>query len=173
VTLESFDRGLERVVGVLVWIACALIPCIFTMIVIDVSIRTIGFTPPLFTSTVVEYALLYVAMFSAPWLVRQKGHVAIEAMVAMLPPAIREGLAKAVYFVCAFVAAYFTWLSIELFFEAIETGNLDVRGIDMPYWLQFLPMPFGYGLVSLEFLMFLLGLRHYYTYDLGEVKDSV
>ena len=172
-SLEAFDRRLERVVGALVWIACALIPCIFTMIVIDVSIRTIGFTPPLFTSTVVEYALLYIAMCSAPWLVRQKGHVAIEAMVSLLPPEIREPLAKTVYLVCAVLAAYFTWLSIELFIEAIETGNLDVRGIDMPYWLQFLPMPFGYGLVSLEFLMFLVGLRHYYTYDLSEVKDSV
>lgn len=171
--LEAFDRRLERVVGGLVWIACALIPCIFTMIVIDVSIRTIGFTPPLFTSTVVEYALLYVAMCSAPWLVRQKGHVAIEAVVALLPPPIRESLAKGVYLVCAFLGAYFSYLSVELFIEAIQTGNLDVRGIDMPYWLQFLPMPFGYGLVSLEFLMLLAGLRHYYTYDLGEVKDSV
>ena len=143
------------------------------MIVIDVSIRTIGLTPPLFTSSVVEYALLYVAMCSAPWLVRQKGHVAIEAVVSLLPPAIREPLAKAVYLVCAVLSAYFAYLSVELFVEAIETGNLDVRGIDMPYWLQFLPMPFGYGLVSLEFLMLLAGLRHYYTYDLSEVKDSV
>ncbi len=172
-SLEAFDRRLERVVGALVWIACALIPCIFTMIVIDVSIRTIGLTPPLFTSSVVEYALLYVAMCSAPWLVRQKGHVAIEAVVSLLPPAIREPLAKAVYLVCAVLSAYFAYLSVELFVEAIETGNLDVRGIDMPYWLQFLPMPFGYGLVSLEFLMLLAGLRHYYTYDLSEVKDSV
>lgn len=172
-SLEAFDRRLERVVGALVWIACALIPCIFTMIVIDVSIRTIGLTPPLFTSSVVEYALLYVAMCSAPWLVRQKGHVAIEAVVSLLPPAIREPLAKAVYLVCAVLSAYFAYLSVELFVEAIETGNLDVRGIDMPYWLQFLPMPFGYGLVSLEFLMLLVGLRHYYTYDLSEVKDSV
>ena len=172
-SLEAFDRGLGRAVGALVWIACALIPCIFTMIVIDVSIRTVGLRPPLFTSTVVEYALLYVAMCSAPWLVRQKGHVAIEAVVSHLPPSIREPLAKAVYFVCAVLGFYFAYLSIELFIEAIQTGNLDVRGIDMPYWLQFLPMPFGYGLVALEFLMYLAGLRHYYTYDLGEVKDSV
>lgn len=171
--LEAFDKKLEAAVGALVWLACALIPCIFTMIVIDVSIRTIGFSPPLFTSTVVEYALLYVAMCSAPWLVRQKGHVAIEAVVSILPPPVRELLAKVVYCVCALVSFYFAWLSIELFVEAIETGNLDVRGIDMPYWLQFLPMPFGYALVGLEFVMFLAGLRHYYTYDLGEVKDSV
>ena len=171
--LESFDKALERVVGVLVWIACALIPCIFVMIVIDVSIRMIGVTPPLFTSTIVEYALLYIAMLAAPWLVRQKGHVAIEALVSILPRAIREGLAKIVYFACAVVSMYFAYLSVELFIEAWISGNLDVRGIDMPYWTQFLPMPFGYALVSLEFVMYLLGLRHYYTYDLGEVKDSV
>lgn len=171
--LEAFDRTLERLVGALVWVACALVPCIFTMIVIDVSIRTIGYTPPLFTSSIVEYALLYIAMCSAPWLVRQKGHVAIEALVSALPAAVREPLAKVVYAVCCVIAMYFAWLSIELFLEAWRSGNLDVRGIDMPYWTQFLPMPFGYGLVSLEFLMFFLGLRHYYSYDLGEVKDSV
>lgn len=171
--LEAFDRTLERLVGALVWVACALVPCIFTMIVIDVSIRTIGYTPPLFTSSIVEYALLYIAMCSAPWLVRQKGHVAIEALVSALPGAVREPLAKVVYAVCCVIAMYFAWLSIELFLEAWRSGNLDVRGIDMPYWTQFLPMPFGYGLVSLEFLMFFLGLRHYYSYDLGEVKDSV
>lgn len=171
--LEAFDKQLERAVGALVWVACALIPCIFTMIVIDVSIRTIGITPPLFTSSIVEYALLYIAMFSAPWLVRQKGHVAIEALISIMPPSIREPLAKLVYLVCAVVSMYFAYLSVELFVEAWISGNLDVRGIDMPYWTQFLPMPIGYALVSLEFLMYLIGVRHYYTYDLGEVKDSV
>jgi len=27
--------------------------------------------------------------------------------------------------------------------------------------------------VALEFLFYLLGRRHYYSYDLGELKDSV
>ncbi len=158
----------------MVWVACAFIPCIFTMIVIDVSIRQVlGISPPQFTSTIVEYGLLYLTMLSAPWLVRQRGHVAIEALVQILPPVMREALAKAVYFVCAVAAMYFSYLSVELFIEAWISGNLDVRSIDMPYWTQFLPMIFGYCLVSLEFLMFLLGVRHYYTYDLGEVKDGV
>lgn len=171
--LLAFDKHLERAVGALVWVACALIPCIFTMIVVDVSIRLMGLTPPLFTSSIVEYALLYIAMFSAPWLVRQKGHVAIEALVSILPPQLRAFLAKTVYVVCAVVSMYFAYLSIQLFVDAWSSGDIDVRGIDMPYWTQFLPMPFGYALVSLEFCMFLAGVRHYYTYDLGEVKDSV
>ena len=43
----------------------------------------------------------------------------------------------------------------------------------MPYWAQFLPMTIGFFLVSLEFFMFLMGLRHYYSYDLSEIKDEV
>ena len=45
--MEAFDKGLEKVVTALAYMASAIIPCIFTMIVIDVSIRTIGITPPL------------------------------------------------------------------------------------------------------------------------------
>ena len=87
--MEAFDKALERVVTALAYLASAIIPCIFTMIVIDVSIRTLGVTPPLFTSSVVEYGLLYVAMFSAPWLVREKGHVAIEALISILPSSVQ------------------------------------------------------------------------------------
>ncbi len=43
----------------------------------------------------------------------------------------------------------------------------------MPYWLLFLPMPFAFLLIGLEFFMYLAGLRTYYSYDLGEVKDGV
>lgn len=171
--MEAFDRILGQLSTALAWVASAVIPCLFTMIVIDVSIRTIGYTPPLFTSSVVEYALLYVAMFSAPWLVRERGHVVIEALVSILPRAVKRTLAFIVYFCCSFAAFLFTYFSWELFLEAAESGQLDVRGVDMPYWAQFLPMTIGFLLVGLEFLMYLFGRRHYYSYNLGEVKDGV
>jgi len=171
--LQSFDRQLERVSVALSWVACAIIPFMFTMIVIDVSIRQIGYTPPLFTSSVVEYALLYLAAFSAPWLVRVRGHVAIEALVTAMPDWMRRPLAKAVYLVCATVSFGFTYLSFKLFWDALLSGELDVRGVDMPYWALFFPLVPAFLLVGLEFCMFLAGIRSYYSYDLGEVKDGV
>ena len=108
--LEAFDKALGKVVKVLAWFACALIPCMFCMITIDVSIRSLGFRPPLFTSSVVEYALLYLAMCSAPWLAREKGHVVIEALLSMMPNFIRLPLAKIVYLVTALACFLFTYL---------------------------------------------------------------
>jgi len=171
--MDAFDKGVERVTTALAYLACAVIPCMFTLIVIDVSMRTAGVNPPLFTSSLVEYALLYMAMFSAPWLVREKGHVAIEAVIAMSPPIVQRGLGFLVYLTCTVASFLFAWFAWQLFMEAAESGQLDVRGVDLPYWAQFLPMFIGFLLVGLEFLFFLLGRRHYYSYDLGEVKDTV
>ncbi len=171
--LESFDRLLKVMVTALAWVACAIIPCMFTMIVIDVSIRTMGLRPPLFTSSVVEYGLLYLAMCSAPWLVRERGHVVIEALVAVLPDAVRRPLAKAVYLTCAVISFLFAYLCWNIFWAYWVGGELDVRGVDMPYWSQFLPLPICFALCGFEFLMYLAGVRSYYSYDLGEVKDSV
>jgi TRAP-type C4-dicarboxylate transport system permease small subunit len=143
------------------------------MIPIDVSIRTLGMRPPLFTSSIVEYALLYVAMCSAPFLVRTRGHVVIEALVTVMPDAVRRVLAKIVYVVCMLASFLFAYLCWGIFIDYWNGGELDVRGIDMPYWLQFLPLPLCFGLIGLEFMLYLVGVRSYYSYDLGEVKDEL
>ena len=171
--MQAFDKLMGQVVTALAWFACALIPCMFIMIVIDVSIRTLGYRPPLFTSSVVEYALLYLAMCSAPWLVRERGHVVIEAMVAIMPDSLRRPLAKLVYLTCAAASFLFAYLCWGIFADYWVGGELDVRGVDMPYWLQFLPLPLCFALVGIEFMLYLVGLRSYYSYDLGEVKDGV
>ena len=170
---ESFDNVLGKVSTGFAWFACSLIPCMFVMIVIDVSIRTLGYRPPLFTSSVVEYALLYLAMCSAPWLVRERGHVVIEALVTALPNGMRSALAKLVYLTCASFSFLFAYLCWGIFWAYVVGGELDVRGVDMPYWLQFLPLPLCFGLIGLEFCIYLSGRRSYYSYDLGEVKDGV
>ncbi len=165
--------ALEQVTTALAYFACAIVACVFVMIVTDVSMRSMGISPPPFTLSVVEYSLLYFAMCCAPYLVRHKGHVTIEALVSVLPVVIRVILAKIVYFACVCVALLFAYYSLELFLEAWESQEPDVRGIDMPYWTLFLPMPLCFLLVALEFVRYLIGIDSYYSYDLGEVKDSV
>jgi len=171
--MKSFDSALGKLSTWMMWVSAAIIPCMFTGITVDVSIRLSGNNPPLFTSTLVEYALLYMTMLAAPWLVRERGHVVIEALVTALPASVRQPLAKCVYLLCAcmaFLSAYLCW---GIFVDYWVGGELDVRGVDMPYWSQFLPLPICFVLVGLEFCMYLAGLRSYYSYDLGEVKDGV
>lgn len=69
------------VVNALAGLAAAL----FLIIIYDVTIRTIGLPPPPWASVFAEYSLLFFAMAAAPYLVRNKGHVFVEAVTSKLP----------------------------------------------------------------------------------------
>ena len=181
----SPDRILERVTTALAYFACAIVTLIFSMIVIDVSVRAgctasynlfgddYACSPPSFTLAVVEYALLWFAMSCAPYLVRHRGHVTIEALVSVVPAQVQRVMAKTVYLVCFTISLMFAYYSTELFFEAFESQEQDLRGIDMPYWTLFFPMPIAFFLIALEFLRYLIGPASYYSYDRGEIKDDL
>jgi len=144
----------------------------FIMIVIDVMMRITGFSPPAFTIAIVEYILLYFTMMAAPWLVRIKGHVFIDAVTQFFPPLVKKFAAKLVYVLCICSSSIFCYFSATLLWEAWVDGTLDVRGIDIDLWLLFLPMPICFCLVAVEFFRFLIGIDDMYG-DRTDVKEAM
>ena len=157
-------NGLAAGAGIAVSVA-------FVLIIVDVLMRLAGFSPPAFTITYVEYILLYFTMFAAPWLVRVKGHVFIDAVTQLLPEGVKFALAKIVYFLSICAALTFSYISFGLLVEAIQTQNLDVRGVDMPAWLLFAPMPPCFLLVAAEFVRYLIGIDDMYG-SRTDVRES-
>ena len=151
--VRAYDAGvsgLAALAGITVGAACALI-------VVDVTIRTLGFPPPAYTIAVVEYALLYITMFSAPYLVRERGHVYIDAVISRLPRPLEVASAKLAYLIAIGASLIVMLNSAQLFQEALNTGFYDEQGVDMPYWALYMPIPLGFGLVALEFARYLFG----------------
>ncbi len=149
---------------------------IFVLIVVDVGIRivgqTIGVQPWIYSSGVVEYGLLWFAMLAAPWLARIKGHVYIDAITQLLPPAPRRILATLSYLICVCSSLIFCYFSFQLLIEAIDTGQIDTRGEDMPVWTLLLPIPICFFLVAIEFGRYLIGLDSMYG-DRTEARENV
>ena len=149
---------------------------IFVLIVVDVGIRivgsSIGVKPWIYSSGVVEYGLLWFAMLAAPWLVRIKGHVFIDAVTQLLPPAVQGAVAKLAYLICVCSSLVFCYFSFDLFIEALGSGEIDTRGEDMPLWTLLMPIPFCFFLVSIEFGRYLIGLDSMYG-DRTDVRENV
>ena len=120
----------------------------------------------------VEYILLYYTMFAAPWLVRIKGHVFIDAVTQFFPPLVTRVTATMVYFICICSALTFTYFSSQLFIEAWNLETVDVRGIDMPQWSLILPIPICFSLVAVEFARFLIGIDDMYG-DRTDVREAM
>jgi C4-dicarboxylate transporter, DctQ subunit len=159
-------------VNALAVLSAASVAMAFVLIILDVTIRTLGFSPPSYTIAVVEYSLLYMAMFAAPYLVRQKGHVFVDAVTNRLPPAAARWVARFAYLLSILASLVFSYYACVLLVESLQSGLYDERSIDIPMWLLYLPIPIGFGFVSVEFARYLIGLDTMYT-DRTKPRDSV
>jgi TRAP-type C4-dicarboxylate transport system permease small subunit len=138
-------------------ICCVLLAVVAAAIVYDVTVRTLRIQPPNFTVSFTEYVLLYTTMLGAPYMVRKKGHILVEALIESVPPAIHAAMAKLVYLVCTLLSAALAYYGVKLLLQGIATGDMEYRSFDMPRWILDLTLPFGFGFSTIEFLRYLVG----------------
>lgn len=161
--MARIAKGYEALIGALAGLACALLALVFMAIVYDVAVRTLGFQPPYWVSALTEYALLFITMLAAPWLVRRKAHVFVTSLLTALPQSARRVVAKSVYAGCIAICLAISYYAALMGLEAFRLGEFDVRSIDMPRWLLFASLPLGFCLCAVEFARFLAGFDDMYA----------
>ena len=163
-TYNGLISGLAVVAGLM-------LALIFVGIVIDVSIRTVGLNSLQWYSAMAEYALLFSTMCGAPWIVRKKGHVVVESLTLAVSPTVRLIMAKCVYLVCIFLSLLFVYYGFIEMVGTFQSGEIDIRSIDMPKWILFAPFPVGFSLIAVEFARYLLGYDTYYSEKIGSSES--
>lgn len=153
--MDKLKQVYDRVIVTLAMMAGVMIALVFGFIVVDVSIRTLGYPPPAFVSAVSEYMLLYITMFAAPWLVRERGHVRIDSFVSYLSERTRHRLDRLIVGVAALLCLIAAWHAFWLGYGFWERGTEDIRSITIPRWALYAPLVIGFGLCAVEFLRFL------------------
>ena len=161
---DQLLHGLARLSGILIF-------CAFVMIVVDVLMRITGLEPFIFIMTTFEYILLWFAMLAAPYLLRIKGHVFIDAVTQFLPSLLKKIVAKIVYLLCIIGCCIYGYHLLGLLVEAIQSGELDMRSYEVPIWLLFVPMPLCFFLCVIEFMRFLFGVDDMYSQSIQEREN--
>lgn len=143
-------------IATLAFAAGVAIAVICVAIIVDVGIASAGLRPPIWVGAGTEYALLYLTVLSAPWLLRQKGHVTIAGLRNLLAPRHRVVLEKLVYLLAIVVTLTLAYFGAVLTWESFQAGDLDIRSFEFPRWLVYFPMPLGFGLLAIEFARLLV-----------------
>ena len=154
------------------FIAGLIVLAIFVLITLEVLLPLVGIQPWDGTLGVVEYGLLWFTILAAPWLARIKGHVFIDAVAVMLPPAVKKVTAKIAYLVAitgSLMLAYYSWL---LLVESYVDENIDERSIELMLWWIYAPMPICFALVAIEFIRYLIGIDDMYG-SRTDVKEGM
>ncbi len=144
-------------VNLMALIAAGMLLWLMVSVVISVIMRNGGLQPFAWLFTSAEYALLYMTMLGAPWLVREKGHVHIELVTAALPPVARRLLSRSISGACVLVCLILTWKGIDLVTTNLARNDFDVRAYFYPRWLLTITFPIAFALMAIEFARFTFG----------------
>lgn len=138
-------------------IAGMMLVWLMVSVITSVVMRNAGLQPFAWLFTSAEYAILYMTMLGAPWLVREKGHVHIELVTASLPGRARRIVSRSVAMLCVIVSLILAWKGAELFLGNIARNDLDVRAYYFPKWILTIAFPISFGLMAIEFSRFVFG----------------
>ncbi len=148
-------------------VAGAMLVWLMIAVIVSVTMRNLGMQPYawLFTST--EYAILYMTMLGAPWLVREKGHVHIELVTAALPPNLRRIISRLVSAACVVVCLILAWKGADLVMANIARNDFDTRSYYFPRWILTISFPICFTLMAIEFSRFVFGKELLHSGEAG------
>lgn len=157
------NRGLAPIAKVygavlygMAWLAGIMMVAMMSIIVLDVALRNLGYQSSAHFFTFTEYFLLLIPLLGAPWLVREKGHIYIEILLAALPARLQRVLVKLIVLACIAVALVLAWYGGAIALQDYLGNEKDVRSLDMPRWMLTIFMPLSFGMMALEFLRLLV-----------------
>ena len=158
--VSVFWRSFDLLLNVLAGIAACLLALMFLSIIYDVTTRNLRVFTVTWVVPLTEYGLLYVTALGAPWLLRERGHVSMEAVRTLLPQAALVWLERLVLVLCIVGCVAGAWLSIPVIER--NFGMTDVRAGFIPRWTMFAPILLAFALCAIQFLRFLLRPGSYF-----------
>ena len=154
--LTPILRAYDAVLYGMAWVAGILMVAMMAMIVADVALRNLGFQSSAHFFTFTEYFLLFIPLLGAPWLVREKGHIYIEVLLAGLPEPAQRALTRTVVLVCIGVSLILAWYGGAITVNDFVGKEKDVRSLDMPRWMLTASFPLSFAMMAIEFIRLLI-----------------
>lgn len=105
------------------------------------------------------FLLVGVTFLCAPYVQQQRGHIGIEALAAVLPPAVNRVRMWFVDVACALFCAFFAWKSWKLLHEAWVDGMTTSSSWAPPLAIPYGLMALGMTLLTLQIALQIAGRR--------------
>jgi TRAP-type C4-dicarboxylate transport system permease small subunit len=137
-------------------IAGALLCALTVLITVDVIGRKPAwFTIP-WTLDAAEYTLYIVTFFGAPWVLRERGHIAIDLFVERLRPAARRRAAIAADAMGALVCAVLLVYSSRLWWSSFTSKTMIYETFVLAEWWIMSVAPPTFAILLALFVRFLV-----------------
>jgi TRAP-type C4-dicarboxylate transport system permease small subunit len=155
-TFVAFVDGLSKffaVVSVVLLAAAMLVICQM------IFFRYVFRWPTIWQTDFVVYSATAAVFIGAPYVLLTKGHVGVDVIETMAKPHVRRGLRFLGSVLGLGFCAMMFVASWMYFHEAWAEGWTSSSIWRIPLWIPTLPMPIGFGLLTLQYVAEILKLR--------------
>jgi len=141
---DLLDRAEEILISIFLGLSTILV---FIQVVARYAFNS-GFT---WAPELVEYMFLWTVMIGASYGVKHGVHLGVDILVAKFRPAIRKWVLLLSIGISLLFTGGMFYLSIFYVHSAYKMELVTVD-LEIPQWIPYLALPFGFGLISLRFL---------------------
>ena len=135
------------------WHAAALaLGLVVVIFAYEVTMRYVFSAPTRWASDVVSFLLLVTVFLAAPWLARQRGHVAVTILPEMLPPRAERMVVASGYVVAAIVSFLAAWICIGETVLLYGRDTMTLTSFRIPKWWLLAVISYGLLDCGLQFL---------------------
>jgi TRAP-type C4-dicarboxylate transport system permease small subunit len=151
--VNAFLNLYDRLLAGLALLSAAAFGALSFIIAYEVTVRWLGFRPPVWPQAISEFTMLYATLLAAPWILRRAEHIQVTTLIAIFPPRARAALARVVSFIGMLVCLVVAWYALRV---TLTAQGLEIRSFEMPKWIVYAPLPLGFFLLAVEFFRHML-----------------
>jgi C4-dicarboxylate transporter DctQ subunit len=150
--LRKLDNIIDGIENIFAAFAALLVISAMVAVSFDVIIRLIFINPITGVSEYTEFALLFIPMLGAAWLLRIDGHVNIDMVTNYLSPGYFNFVSGMTSAVGTIVCGVITFLGAWCTWDNFQRGILTAGVVAIPRWILLIVIPVGFFLLGIESL---------------------
>ena len=160
----SFITALSRLACT---IAAILLAATGVMLTYEVIARYFFIRPTIWAAELSQLCLIWGCLLAMAYLLTMRRHITVNAVTSLLPaPAQKACTAFSLIAVIVFSAIVAYW-GYDIFHDSFVRGRTTGSLMNLPVWIAEASVPVGFGLLTLQAIVELIGLRKAEIFGLG------
>ncbi len=143
----------NRLVFGLAWVAASLFVAAGVMLTYEVIARYFFVRPTIWAAELSQLCLIWGCLLGMAWLLSARRHIAVDAVIQLLPAGARNLIEAAAMLLVAAFSAMVTWKGWGIFWDSFERGRTTGSMLDLPSWIVELAVPMGFALLFVQALI--------------------
>jgi C4-dicarboxylate transporter, DctQ subunit len=143
---------LDRIIDVFAGAAGVLLTMIMLLVSYLVVMRYFLGQPPGWVVEICQYMIFVLTFLGAPWLLRKRGHVAVDIVLASLSQKAKDAIAMSASFAGMMISLFLAWYAARSTLQHLVENIPVIEILRIPKWLLLAFIPVSFLLMALVFL---------------------